>query len=801
MKRILFGLSIAMSFMLGLASCSMFFGKATANASNSSGTNAPSLSAYNVAAVSDSRTDSNGNPLSQPYGSKVSMPLPRKQIYLGGPTYSGSTSNLIGFQANSASVLFQQTSANDTSWTAYPHVSVGARLGLTGKQTLISVVFQPTSPLGTSISTGQDTKGTVELVTWDGTTQTILHPFKSNGTDRIFDVYMLNWSGAGNSALSVAAGDIDGDGKDEIAFCVGNRFIILDDDLSTPLYDNWATDSGAADTDTSDFHPSCVAAGDVKNDGTTAFIVTYGSSKSNYVGSYTIFAGATPAVIATGSLAYGSTSLYYADAAFGDIDGNGTKDLLFAGRATNGNDCELICADWNSQTSNIQWFANYDDNSVSGTNWGSNPLPALACFDPDGKANNPRDLVLVWDRVLNYSPAPSTTTAGFGPYYNLSTLPDQTNVAAADINYDNQDELIALSWDCSRVDVYSLASAGATLSDTSIPVAAGQSPALCVADVEGESLTLEYLSKTVQYSNPQIIAVLASAPYYTDAASNPAFGNAMTSFGTTTTTGQSSSNSFTVSASFTLGVEAEAPLEGDAAKTSDKVTIGDSFTSAFESEEDMSYSHEYQTMAGQDAVVFSCVPFDVYTYAVLSAPNSAAVGKTMTIDFPRQPEIIQMERTAFNALPGNTLAVGSAVLSHTIGDPQSYPSYAAIQGDCAAGGWGMYDHSGMAAPSGSSQLSTDSVTSGQSNTTTVGSSLSIEASTENVVMGVLFGASVGFDADFDYSVTTSSSTEISGTVPSINSSDKSFQFGIAGYDCTNTATQPNPFIVVTYWVR
>jgi len=113
----------------------------------------------------------------------------------------------------------------------------------------------------------------------------------------------------------------------------------------------------------------------------------------------------------------------------------------------------------------------------------------------------------------------------------------------------------------------------------------------------------------------------------------------------------------------------------------------------------------------------------------------------------------------------------------------------------------MYDPTGMTAPVGNSQLTTDTVCISQSKGTKMGTGLSIEASEEDVVLGVLFGASIGFSADFEYTVTTTDSTEISGTLPGINSSDSVFQFGIAGYNYKDTAIQTNPFFVVTYWVQ
>lgn len=803
---------IVLALVFSLASCSMVMdligtkarpttGTATSNTNSGTAT----LAAYKVATVSATRTDSAGNPLTQPYGSLVSSPLPRKQIYLSGPPYSGATSNLIDYAGNAPTVLFQQTNTIDTAWTAYPHASVGARLGLSGKQTIVSVVFLPTSPKQSTIATGQDTTGTVELITWDGTTQTILTPFSTTGTNgaaQSFDVWLPNWSSyaMNNSAISVAAGDIDGDGKDEIAFCIGNYFVILDDDLSTVLYSKWVTDSGTSDTSTSDFHPSRVIAGDVKNDGNTEFVVTYGNSKASYTGSYKIFAGAVPAPIASGAMTNGSYSLGYANVALGDIDGKGANEVLFAGRQTSGSDSLLIAAAWNG--TNLTFLSNaYDIGSVD---WGgNNPLPPLVCFNPFGKGNTGihtlQDLVVFWNKILSYD-----STKGFISYANYPTLhdtPDLTNVVAADINYDDQDELIAEDNAGNTVYIYSLNPSSGDITYTSFSITNSSAPqSLCVADMAGKSFTIQYLGHTVQYSNPRIVAVMASPPYYLDAVSDSSYGSAQTSFGSNSSTSTSSSLSFTFSASVSVGFKASIPVEPSVLETEDKVTVSDYVTGGFGSEQSMSYSHSYSVQAGQNTVLYSCVPFDVYSYKVLSAPDSSTVGTTETVDYPRTPQIIQMDQAAFNALPGNKLNVGTAVMSQTLGIPKTYPTLTAIHDTCNASG-GMYDPTGMTAPYGPGNTNTDSITSESSNSTTFAGGLKVEASSDNSVAFVVFGASVGLSTDYSSNTTISSSTQISGTVSSIMSSDSPFQYGIAGYNYTNTAIQPSPFMVVTYWVQ
>jgi hypothetical protein len=245
-------------------------------------------------------------------------------------------------------------------------------------------------------------------------------------------------------------------------------------------------------------------------------------------------------------------------------------------------------------------------------------------------------------------------------------------------------------------------------------------------------------------------------------------------------------------------MQGDMPLWGDTLAETDKVTISASFSYAFENEKEASVTHAYSTMAGKDAVIYDCIPYDVYTYKVLSAPNAEAVGKTMTVDFPRTPQVIQMERSVFNALPGNPINVGSSILGHTIGNPRSYPNLSAIETACAKGG--IYDPTGMTSPVGDGQYNTDTVSVSNSKSKTVGGGVSVDASVEFTVLGALFGVEAGFSDEFSYTVKTTASTELSGSVPGTLES-KPFKFGIAGFNVADTKVQKAPFMVVTYWVQ
>ena len=80
----------------------------------------------------------------------------------------------------------------------------------------------------------------------------------------------------------------------------------------------------------------------------------------------------------------------------------------------------------------------------------------------------------------------------------------------------------------------------------------------------------------------------------------------------------------------------------------------------------------YSSGPGEDKVVFSSVPFDVYYYEVISSPDPKAVGETITINLPREPQTFSVSRTFFNDNNGEAMDIDERILPHTIGDPWSY---------------------------------------------------------------------------------------------------------------------------------
>jgi hypothetical protein len=216
----------------------------------------------------------------------------------------------------------------------------------------------------------------------------------------------------------------------------------------------------------------------------------------------------------------------------------------------------------------------------------------------------------------------------------------------------------------------------------------------------------------------------------------------------------------------------------------------------------------YSTGMGEDKVIFTAVPFDVYYYKVISAPDEAAgengeplkPGSTMVINIPRKSGTYHQELDYYNEHNGDTWDV---VLPHTLGNPLSYAKESDVAGIKAqAGNKGLFTttssmRNGTSA-TGTSSLNVEQVTSAEKN---FDYELEDTFEAEVKVGGATIGGSAGYHYGHSITNTTSSGLFIEGEVPDIpqanHSTDLDFRWGLLMYPVSGTGQN---FNLVTYWV-
>ena len=201
-------------------------------------------------------------------------------------------------------------------------------------------------------------------------------------------------------------------------------------------------------------------------------------------------------------------------------------------------------------------------------------------------------------------------------------------------------------------------------------------------NTDKDTAILKYTGKHYYtYSDPEVLAVLASPPYYADLAnddddsqmieSSTAYGKSKGSGGGTT-----HSNSFSVGV-YTSWEKTWSMLGVELASAEAEFSINNTFTWETQKTSSLEYAVEYATMAGVDTVVLYSMPIETYVYEAQIPNGSGYDTQTMTVNIPYEPSIQTLSLEKYNTIYHtykDILPDVSRALTHTVGDPGSYAS-------------------------------------------------------------------------------------------------------------------------------
>jgi hypothetical protein len=320
---------------------------------------------------------------------------------------------------------------------------------------------------------------------------------------------------------------------------------------------------------------------------------------------------------------------------------------------------------------------------------------------------------------------------------------------------------------------------------------------LVAANVDKDSRVLQYQgTHGVVYSDPIVIAVLASAPYYGGAKQEAG----VTVLGDSITGGFDASHAVGFTTGFSVGAHYETPLWGSAGSVEGKVTF--SFTADFlwGGGTELTYSSAIENPSGQDLVVFTAVPYDAYVYKVLVSPDDDE-GKTVTLNFPREPKVYHHEREYYNEHNGAAPDIGPPLLGHTVGIPESYPTsdeMLALVEDTS-----FLLKSNKPATCGHGTESRG-VEWSESNHLGFGVGVEMHTEVESITGCLLLGLSGGYHFGVELVWHWSESIFIEGSVGGVQPKhwepSMAFSWGLFAYKA-ELAGQANPVTLVSYWVE
>ena len=210
--------------------------------------------------------------------------------------------------------------------------------------------------------------------------------------------------------------------------------------------------------------------------------------------------------------------------------------------------------------------------------------------------------------------------------------------------------------------------------------------ALCLANTDNDTSYMEYTGNHYfTYSDPQVLAVLASPPYFSDLLGrNDLSGNyaeSTTSYESSTGTGSSKVSSSTISIGAYVSFEQEFSVFGvkiGQAEAEAQYTAG--FTYETEDTSSIEQSVTYNATSGEDEVAFYSIPMEIYVYnSYVADPNEKSGYKkiTSTVTIPHEATIKLLSLSDYEAIAEDYSvlpSISGSVLTHTIGDPSTYPT-------------------------------------------------------------------------------------------------------------------------------
>lgn len=210
------------------------------------------------------------------------------------------------------------------------------------------------------------------------------------------------------------------------------------------------------------------------------------------------------------------------------------------------------------------------------------------------------------------------------------------------------------------------------------------STSLCLVNTDNDSSYMKYGGEHYfAYSDPEVLAVLASPPYFADLLDRDdlsgSYGDSSTSYSSSTGSGGSTVESSTISVGAYVSFEQEISFFGiSAGKIEAESTVTAGFTWETETSSSLEQTVTYQATVGEDMVAFYSIPMEIYKYTTYVPDGAGGYSEVITtVNIPHEASVrvISLEDYESIAEDYSILPkVANNVLTHTVGDPSTYPT-------------------------------------------------------------------------------------------------------------------------------
>jgi len=336
----------------------------------------------------------------------------------------------------------------------------------------------------------------------------------------------------------------------------------------------------------------------------------------------------------------------------------------------------------------------------------------------------------------------------------------------------------------------------------------------CKLNSDNDTSYISYTGEHgVIYADPKVMAVLASAPHFEDLSSDELSGSYMessTSYSSTMGDGteNTTSNTLSIGAYVSYEHDFEVPFVGKVAGMETELAYTHGWTWDTIKSSMMEMTISYETVVGQDSVVFYSIPMEYYTYdshvPIINESTGQVTGydiQKMSVNLPHTAAVVVLSLDKYEKIAADydeLPQISGTVLTHTVGDPSTYPSSSAGYSDVTEydGNWAGVDYSEVGASITQEIAITNENGDGLTNTNTV--DFQIGAGPGDFILGV----TAGYEHGSSKVTITSEGSTYSGSVYNMPAEAEEYGYYYAWKLFTYTYTIGNSTIpVVSYMVK
>ncbi len=311
---------------------------------------------------------------------------------------------------------------------------------------------------------------------------------------------------------------------------------------------------------------------------------------------------------------------------------------------------------------------------------------------------------------------------------------------------------------------------------------------LCLANTDNDSSYMTYTGNhRYTYTDPQVLAVLASPPYFADLLDRDDLSGNYAESSTTYSSTKGSETSTTQSSTITAGVyvsfEQEFSVFGvKVASAEAEATVTAGFTWETEHTASLEQTVTYTATSGENQVAFYSIPMEIYEYKSYVPNGKGGYDEVLTaVNIPHEAciKLLNLEdyeeiAKDYSVLP----SISGNVLKHTLGDPSSYPSNAESCGfPIIAQYTGTPTGVGFTSAGGGAAISQE-ISMSESNSTSFTKSASIEAKAGAGAGGVTVGVVAGSETGAGSATVSTNGSSFSGELQNMPAEAEAYGYGM-----------------------